>query len=127
MNRLLLAVLFLYTSVFLADYLIVHEIIWHPDKSGGLFIRAFLLCAFSSMFFLIIKKSLKRHFGLGFIIGLLSRIFIFLFYLSSSIHNGGDNAGWVKYTSMLTDDLAAATLVAIAGVFYYLYLNRSKG
>jgi len=119
MNRkfiyFLAATMLLYCSVFLTNYLVSINTIFHYGKDDGLVFRILSLCIFSSIFFLIIKKRLKFLIA-GFFIGLGSYLFLFSIYISENIKTNGDNNHF--YLSMLGDEIFSATMVFIIGLLF---------
>jgi hypothetical protein len=112
--HLVFATIILYSSVFLVSYLISVKASSYPDKSDGLIERVLGLCIFSSIFFYIIKRKLI-FLGIGLLIGLISYISLFLFYIIESVLNPGN----MLFPSMRGDQLIAATIVFLIGLFYY--------
>jgi len=77
MRQLIKGTLLLFLGTVLSIYLVSKNIF--VGKDGGLVFLIFSACVFGSLFFLILKQNLKKHFGIGFIISLGIYVFYFFF------------------------------------------------
>ena len=83
-------------------------------KDGGLVFLMFSSCVFGSLFFLILKQNLKKHFGIGFIISLIVYVFYFIF-IAASVN-----------TSVINDHIIVVSIIFIIGFYYRVLFVRSK-
>lgn len=114
MKRFFLAAFILYSSVFLANFLISKGPLVHFGKDGGLLFRIFSLCFFSSIFFYLIKNDIL-YIVIGFFIGLLSYLLVFFIYIITYMAIGGSSNSWVL--PVVADHLVATSIVLIVGIF----------
>jgi len=110
--RWIIGIIILYAGSALFAFLVDHNTSLYRGKDNGLVFLVFTRILSSSIFFMLIKKEILHHPGVGILAGFLM---YFLYILLG---------GALVYKSNLVDQLIVSTLIVGCGALYVRYLRR---
>lgn len=119
MKRVIAVSVFFFTAVFAFNYFVSNSIKVSASLDDGLISRIFFLSVFSSLFIGYIRPFKVKRLISGFALGLCSYLFVLACYSALYFINEYSYPEWTMHTTMLMDNLAAASLVFILGTAEY--------